>query len=128
MSNSVVIVGAKRTAIGSFQGQFTGVPATVLGDPLRVQQVLGNLIGNALKFTERGVVRVTVDCVERAADGLRLRVSVADTGIGMTPEQLGRVFEAFQQADASTTRKYGGTGRARWRRRFHRPSARPGAC
>ncbi len=87
-----------------------GAPATVLGDPLRVQQVLGNLVGNALKFTERGVVRVTVDCVERSADGLRLRVSVEDTGVGMTPEQLGRVFEAFQQADASTTRKYGGTG------------------
>jgi PAS domain S-box-containing protein len=86
------------------------LPATVVGDPLRVQQVLGNLVGNALKFTERGVVRVTADCVERAADAARLRVSVQDTGIGMTPAQIGRIFDAFQQADASTTRHYGGTG------------------
>jgi len=86
------------------------VPATLVGDPLRVQQVLFNLVGNALKFTAEGVVRVTVDCVERAGDVARLRVSVQDTGIGMAPAQLGRIFGAFQQADASTTRQYGGTG------------------
>ena len=76
-----------------------------LGDSTRVRQILYNLVSNALKFTESGEVRV---CVARTGDGLRL--TVADTGIGIPPERLATLFQKFEQADASTTRRYGGTG------------------
>jgi CheY-like chemotaxis protein len=82
------------------------VPERVIGDPLRLQQILFNLLGNALKFTERGSVRVAI---ENAADGA-LRIKVADTGIGLTDEQRDRLFQPFVQADNSTTRRFGGTG------------------
>jgi len=77
-----------------------------LGDPTRIRQVLYNLISNAVKFTERGEVRVGIE--PDAADGIRL--VVADSGIGMEPAQLARIFGKFEQADASSTRRYGGTG------------------
>jgi signal transduction histidine kinase/ActR/RegA family two-component response regulator len=76
-----------------------------VGDSTRVRQILYNLVSNALKFTESGEVRV---CVARSSDGLRLTVS--DTGIGIPPERLASLFQKFEQADASTTRRYGGTG------------------
>ena len=76
-----------------------------VGDSTRVRQILYNLVSNALKFTESGEVRV---CVARTDDGLRL--TVADTGIGIPPERLASLFQKFEQADASTTRRYGGTG------------------
>ncbi|WP_129775275.1 PAS domain-containing hybrid sensor histidine kinase/response regulator [Peristeroidobacter soli] len=82
-----------------------GLSATVLGDAGRVRQVLVNLASNAVKFTEAG--RVTIRAVD--ADGM-LRLEVEDTGIGITPDQLSRLFSKFTQADSSTTRKYGGTG------------------
>ncbi|PWC38652.1 histidine kinase [Azospirillum sp. TSO22-1] len=86
-------------------------PAFVRGDPTRLRQVLFNLVSNAIKFTERGGVEICL-WAPHTADGedILLRFEVADTGIGMTPEQRGRLFEAFVQADASTSRKYGGTG------------------
>jgi PAS domain S-box-containing protein len=87
-----------------------GVPARLLGDPMRLQQVLLNLAGNAIKFTERGEVVLAVEAVAREADRVRLAFSVRDTGIGIAPEQQQRMFEAFSQADSSTSRKYGGTG------------------
>jgi signal transduction histidine kinase len=101
-----------------------GVPQHVLGDALRLRQVLVNLVGNALKFTEKGEVRVEVQLVEDDAGtespndadsssanaGLRLRMSVHDTGIGMTRDQINQVFDPFTQADGSITRRYGGTG------------------
>ncbi len=87
-----------------------GVPATLLGDPLRLAQVLINLTSNAVKFTEQGDIVVAVDIVERNAHAIKLRFSVSDTGIGMNEEELSRLFQAFSQADGSTTRKYGGTG------------------
>jgi len=86
------------------------LPRKLTGDPLRLGQVLVNLVNNAVKFTERGEIAVTLEEVERADGRVKLRAAVRDTGIGMTPEQQGRLFQAFSQADGSTTRKYGGTG------------------
>jgi len=86
------------------------VPAEVVSDPLRLRQILLNLIGNAIKFTERGEIMVSLAAEARAPNGLTLRYTVRDTGIGIAAEKLATVFEAFAQADASTTRKYGGTG------------------
>jgi PAS domain S-box-containing protein len=86
------------------------LPPNLIGDPLRLGQILINLVNNAVKFTERGEVVVTVAPEEQLAGRLKIRFSVRDTGIGMTPEQAARLFQAFSQADSSTTRKYGGTG------------------
>ena len=86
------------------------IPPTLLGDPLRLGQVLINLLGNAVKFTERGEIRLNGEVLERTGDKVKLRFSVKDTGIGMTKEQANRLFQAFAQADTSTSRKYGGTG------------------
>jgi PAS domain S-box-containing protein len=86
------------------------VPDDLIGDPGRLRQVLVNLIGNAIKFTERGEVSVAVGVEQRTADAVRLRFSVRDTGIGIDPRKLEVIFDAFAQADSSTTRKYGGTG------------------
>ncbi|MGI4718028.1 MAG: response regulator [Janthinobacterium lividum] len=89
-----------------------GVPQRLVGDPLRLGQVLINLTGNAVKFTEHGEIVVAVELRRAAgADGQALLAfSVSDTGIGMTPDQVARLFQSFSQADSSTTRKYGGTG------------------
>jgi len=86
------------------------IPAHLVGDPLRLGQILINLVNNAVKFTERGEVLVTVALEEQLADRVKVKFSVRDSGIGMTPEQSGRLFQAFAQADTSTTRKFGGTG------------------
>ncbi|MBQ5941808.1 PAS domain-containing protein [Massilia sp. AB1] len=86
------------------------VPATLLGDPMRLEQVLLNLVGNAVKFTERGEIVLSIRVVKRAADQVELGFSVRDTGIGIAPEQQARMFEAFSQGDSSTSRKYGGAG------------------
>lgn len=86
------------------------IPEVLMGDPLRLSQIFTNLINNATKFTEKGDITLIVDMESRTENSVRLNFSVKDTGIGMTPEQLGRLFNAFTQADGSTTRKYGGTG------------------
>jgi two-component system sensor histidine kinase/response regulator len=80
------------------------------GDPLRLGQILINFCNNAVKFTEKGEVAVEVSVLEDAPDNQLVQFSVSDTGIGMTETQIARLFQAFEQADASTTRKYGGTG------------------
>src|SRR5580704_6641626 len=82
----------------------------LIGDSLRLGQILINLVNNAVKFTERGEVLVTVALEELLADRVKVRFSVRDSGIGMTPEQSSKLFQAFAQADTSTTRKHGGTG------------------
>ncbi|HXJ79892.1 MAG TPA: response regulator [Candidatus Methylomirabilis sp.] len=86
------------------------IPERLRGDPLRLGQILTNLINNAVKFTERGEVRLRIELLERAGDRVALKFSVRDTGIGMTPEQAAKLFQPFTQADMSTTRKHGGTG------------------
>ncbi len=86
------------------------LPAAVHGDRLRLQQILINLAGNAVKFTQHGQVLVSLRLLARAPGQVTLRLAVSDTGIGITPEQLARIFEGFTQAEASTTRRFGGTG------------------
>ena len=86
------------------------VPNALIGDQLRLGQILVNLVGNAAKFTERGEIVLGVEKVADYDDCVELHFWVADTGIGMTPEQCDKLFQSFSQADASTTRKYGGTG------------------
>ena len=86
------------------------IPEILMGDPLRLSQIFTNLVNNATKFTEKGDITLKVELENITEKNVRLAFSVKDTGIGMTPEQLGRLFNAFTQADGSTTRKYGGTG------------------
>jgi signal transduction histidine kinase/CheY-like chemotaxis protein len=86
------------------------VPERLVGDPLRLAQILLNLGSNAAKFTARGTILLRARVIERGADFATLRFEVSDTGIGMTPEQTERLFQAFSQADTSTTRRYGGSG------------------
>ncbi len=86
------------------------VPPMVEGDPVRLRQILFNLVGNAIKFTEKGEVSVRISVESALAGGLRLRARIADTGIGLSPEAQARLFQPFVQADDSTTRRFGGTG------------------
>ncbi|APW44110.1 response regulator [Rhodoferax saidenbachensis] len=86
------------------------VPTELVGDELRLGQVLLNLMNNAIKFTHQGEIRLRVKCLEKSAQSAMLRFEVQDTGIGISPEQIAKLFTAFVQADSSTTRQYGGTG------------------
>lgn len=86
------------------------VPLNLVGDPLRIGQIITNYCSNSVKFTEKGDIVVTVEVEERLDENIKLRFAVRDTGIGLTPEQRNKMFQSFSQADSSTTRKYGGTG------------------
>jgi len=86
------------------------LPAVLRGDPLRLTQVINNLVGNAVKFTVTGDIQLAAKVRRRTAANVELEISVRDTGIGMTEKELSRLYTAFSQADASTTRRFGGTG------------------
>lgn len=86
------------------------LPATFIADPVRLRQIIVNLVGNAIKFTERGEVVVNVSWQENRIERNMLQFSIRDTGIGIPPERIRHIFDAFTQADNSITRKYGGTG------------------
>ncbi|WP_164683958.1 response regulator [Vibrio maerlii] len=88
----------------------TELPVDLRGDPLRLGQILINLVNNAIKFTDHGEIIIKAELIGRGDSGVQMQFSVRDSGIGMTPEQQARLFQSFSQADASTTRKYGGTG------------------
>ncbi|HPF58838.1 MAG TPA: PAS domain S-box protein [Candidatus Competibacteraceae bacterium] len=105
-------VGEKAAAKGLrlLQEIDPALPRSLHGDPLRLRQVLLNFTSNAIKFTEQGSIVIRVVVVENTAAGLRVRFEVSDTGVGIAPEFQTRIFEAFEQADSSTTRQYGGTG------------------
>ena len=88
-----------------------GTPEAVVGDPNRLRQILLNLINNAVKFTDRGSVTISVEAVSLADDGeIRVHVAVRDTGLGIPPDRMDRLFKSFSQSDGSITRRYGGTG------------------
>ena len=87
-----------------------GIPSHVVGDSLRLSQILINYANNAVKFTESGEIVISVELLEQADESVLLKFSVRDTGIGLSEEQQARLFQSFQQADTSTSRKFGGTG------------------
>ncbi len=115
-----------RALVGKVQGLFVSqarrkrvefkvtideeMPGRIRGDATRLQQILSNLVGNAIKFTEGGIVYVRVNVVEAADERVLVRMEVSDTGVGMGEDTLQRLFRPFEQADGSTTRRYGGTG------------------
>jgi len=112
LENLATLIGDKASAQG-LELVFDvapDVPTVLEGDALRLGQILINYANNALKFTERGEVAVTVRVLSRDAQRVLLHFAVRDTGIGLSEEQIGQLFQSFQQGDASTTRKYGGTG------------------
>ncbi|MBF0231267.1 MAG: response regulator, partial [Desulfamplus sp.] len=107
---SLVILKAQEKGLELLFAIDSDVPTALRGDPLRLGQILLNLANNAVKFTEKGEITVSIKLIECDKDSAFIRFEVQDTGIGLTQEQRGKLFQSFQQADASTTRKYGGTG------------------
>jgi two-component system sensor histidine kinase/response regulator len=112
LSNLFTIVGnrAQEKKLEFLMQTAPDVPSTLVGDPLRLSQVLINLAGNAVKFTEHGEVIVRVTRARETSDEVVLRFTVIDTGIGMTQQEINKLFNPFTQADSSITRKFGGTG------------------
>ncbi len=101
---------AKRKGVEFLIRHDTGIPHSLIGDPLRLRQVLLNLCNNAFKFTEQGEVELAFQCLRVSGTDITLQISVRDTGIGMAPEVQSKLFHKFTQADESSTRRYGGTG------------------
>jgi len=107
---TVVTVKTQEKGLELLFSRAPDVPPVLVGDALRLGQVMVNLVNNAVKFTESGEIVVQIEVADHRDDEVTLRLSVRDTGIGMNKEQQGRLFKSFSQADTSTTRKYGGTG------------------
>ncbi len=110
LANLVTVKAQEKENLEVLFAAAHDVPRCLVGDPLRLGQVLINLANNAVKFTESGEIVVSIKKVERKEDQVILKFVVSDTGIGLTAEQAGKLFQSFSQADTSTTRKYGGTG------------------
>ena len=109
-ATELMALGAREKGLDLLVSTAADVPTDLIGEPHRLRQVIVNLLGNAIKFTERGAVAVRVTNDNAASQSGTLRFAVSDTGIGIPPDKLGAVFERFTQADGSTTRLYGGTG------------------
>ncbi|MEW6266117.1 MAG: response regulator [Thermodesulfobacteriota bacterium] len=110
VANMITVKAREKDNLEVLFHTLSDVPRFLVGDPLRLGQVLINLGNNAVKFTESGEIVFTTKLEEKQGDRVRLRFSVRDSGIGMTEEQRAKLFQPFSQADTSTTRKYGGTG------------------
>jgi two-component system sensor histidine kinase/response regulator len=107
---NLVARGAEEKGLELLCSVDSSIPRTLIGDPLRISQILINYANNAVKFTHQGEVRLAISVHEATSTEIRLMFSVTDTGIGLTDEQMSRLFKSFVQADTSTTRNYGGTG------------------
>jgi two-component system sensor histidine kinase/response regulator len=110
LANLVTVKAQEKEDLEVLFATATEVPRFLVGDPLRLGQVLINLANNAVKFTESGEIVVATELLEPDEAGLTIKFSVRDTGIGLTKDQMGKLFQSFSQADTSTTRKFGGTG------------------
>jgi two-component system, sensor histidine kinase and response regulator len=111
MANIVAMLSEKAQAKHlALQIESANLPPVLIGDPTRIQQALLNFAVNAIKFTESGGVVLRANLLAEDESSVLLRFEVEDTGIGLTPDQVARLFTNFEQADNSTTRKYGGTG------------------
>jgi two-component system sensor histidine kinase/response regulator len=110
LSNLMTVKSQKKEDLEILFSMAPEVPRLLVGDPLRLGQILINLANNAVKFTESGEVVVSIELVTQNTDRVSLKFSVSDTGVGLTQEEIDKLFRAFSQADTSTTRKYGGTG------------------
>ena len=108
--STLISVKAQEMGVELIFDTDPNAPLSLVGDPLRLGQVLINLCGNSIKFTSQGEIVVRTKLLEKIGETARMQFSVRDTGIGMTPEQAAKLFQPFTQADTSTTRKYGGTG------------------
>jgi two-component system sensor histidine kinase/response regulator len=110
LGNLVSVKAQEKEDLEVLFATAANVPRFLVGDPLRLGQILINLANNAVKFTDSGEIVVSSELVKKSTDRVTLKFSVSDSGIGLTEEQAGKLFQSFSQADTSTTRKYGGTG------------------
>jgi PAS domain S-box-containing protein len=110
LANLVTVKAREKKDLEVLFAMAQDVPRFLVGDPLRLGQILINLANNAIKFTERGEIVVSTELLRQNEERVTLKFAVSDTGIGLTPEQAGKLFQSFSQADTSTTRKFGGTG------------------
>ena len=110
LANLVTVKAQEKEDLEVLFATGQNVPRFLVGDPLRLGQVLINLANNAVKFTDAGEIVVATELLEQDETGLAIKFSVRDTGIGLTEDQIGKLFQSFSQADTSTTRKFGGTG------------------
>ncbi len=110
LANLVTVKAQEKEDLEVLFATASDVPRFLVGDPLRLGQVLINLANNAIKFTDSGEIVVSSELVKQDSDEITLKMSVSDTGIGLTQKQISKLFQSFTQADTSTTRKYGGTG------------------